>query len=67
MNEFARPLFEDTQHGLAKQILNIAMCESSGNAEAYNYFTNAANFELTIRLYNEFTLESAQEYFDSLA
>ena len=27
MNEFARPIFEDMQHGLAKQVLNIAICE----------------------------------------
>jgi hypothetical protein len=27
MNEFARSIFEDPQHGLAKQILNIALCE----------------------------------------
>ena len=27
MNEFARPIFEDTKHGIAKQVLNIALCE----------------------------------------
>ena len=28
MNDFARSIFKDPQHGLAKQILNIAFCES---------------------------------------
>ena len=27
MNDFARSMFKDPQHGLAKQILNIALCE----------------------------------------
>ena len=27
MNDFARSIFKDPQHGLAKQILNIALCE----------------------------------------
>ena len=26
MNDFARSIFKDTQHGLARQILNIALC-----------------------------------------
>ena len=28
MKKFARPLFRDTQYGLANQILNIAICET---------------------------------------
>ena len=28
MKKFARPLFGDTQYGLANQILNIAICET---------------------------------------
>ena len=28
MNYFARSIFKDPQHGLAKQILNIAICET---------------------------------------
>ena len=28
MNDFARSIFKDPQHGLAKQILNIALCET---------------------------------------
>ena len=59
---FARPIFADTTHGLAKQVLNIAICEG------YNrYFTRYSNFELTIELREEFTLANAQEYFDFLA
>ena len=27
MNDFARSIFKDPQHGLAKQVLNIAICE----------------------------------------
>ena len=27
LRKFARPIFEDNQHGLGKQILNIAICE----------------------------------------
>ena len=27
MNDFARLIFKDPQHGVAKQILNIALCE----------------------------------------
>ena len=27
MNKFARPIFEDTQFGLANQVLTIAICE----------------------------------------
>ena len=31
MNSFARPIFEDTKHGLAKQVLNIAIIEGNDN------------------------------------
>jgi hypothetical protein len=27
MDEFARSMFKDPQHGFAKQVLNIALCE----------------------------------------
>ena len=62
MKRFARPIFEDTKHGLAKQVLNIAICE--GNA---GYFKDNSNFELTIELTEAFTLANAREYFDTLA
>ena len=35
MKKFARLIFEDTKQGLAKQVLNIAVCEGW---DAYNYF-----------------------------
>ena len=62
MKRFTRPIFEDTKHERAKQVLNIAICE-----EFNRYFTYESNFELTIELREEFTLENAREYFDSLA
>ena len=67
MKKFARPIFEDTQYGLANQILNIAICECQGSKyAASNYFKLVSNFELTIQLYENFTLANAREYFDSL-
>ena len=64
LKRFARPIFEDAkhEHGLAKQVLNIAICE-----EFNWYFRYDSNFELTIELREEFTLANAREYFDSLA
>ena len=62
MKSSTRPIFEDTKHGSAKNVLNIAICE-----EFNWYFTYDSNFELTIELREEFTLENAREYFDSLA
>ena len=62
MKEFARAIFEDTKHSLAKQVLNIAIIE--GNSL---YFSKISNFELTIELTEAFTLANAREYFDSLA
>jgi hypothetical protein len=51
MNEFARSIFKDPQHGLAKQILNIAICECQGGKyRASNFFKMSSNFELTIQL-----------------
>jgi hypothetical protein len=68
MNEFARPIFKDTKYGLAKQVLNIAICECYGeNYEASNFFKLASNFELTIELFEEFNEANAREYFDFLA
>ena len=67
MKKFARPIFEDTQYGLANQILNIAICECQGGKyAAFNYFTQTSNFELSIRLEDNFTLANAREYFDGL-
>ena len=37
MKKFARPIFEDTQHGIAKQVLNISICECPGGYEAAKY------------------------------
>ena len=68
MNEFARSIFKDPKHGLAKQILNIALCECYDNDyEASNYYCNASNFELTIMLKDAFTLANARDYFGCLA
>ena len=62
MKEFARPIFEDTNHSLAKQVLNIAIIEgNSGN------FKNFSNFELIIELTEAFTLANARKYFVTLA
>ena len=67
MNKFARPVFEGRQYLLANQVLNIAICEcQGGDFNAGNYFVQGSNFELTIRLYENFTLINAREYFDSL-
>ena len=63
MRKFARLIFEDTRQGLAKQVLNIAICEGW---DAYMYFAFVSNFELTIRLEDNFTLANARAYFDSL-
>ena len=65
MKKFARLIFEDTKQGLAKQVLNIAVCEG-GCGVAYKYFAYSSKFELTIRLEANFTLENARAYFDSL-
>jgi hypothetical protein len=47
--------------------LNIAICEcQGGNYAAFNYFKLASNFELSIRLEDNFTLANAREYFDGL-
>ena len=62
MKRFTRPIFEDTKHERAKQVLNIAICE-----EFNWYFTYDSNFELTIELRKEFTEANAREYFASLA
>ena len=67
MKIFARAIFQDPQHGLGKQILNIAICETKGNVDAYNYFSMSSNFELTIRLRNAFNEANAREYFGMLA
>ena len=68
MKKFVRPIFEDTQHGLAKQVLNIAICEMQGGKGDDAFFNfKACGFELTIELTETFTLTNAQEYFDSLA
>ena len=65
MKEFARPIFEDTNHSLAKQILNIAILENEIDGDDYLCFR--PNFELTIILTEAFTLENARDYFESLA
>ena len=65
MKEFARPIFEDTNHSLAKQILNIAILEKEIGGDEYLCF--CPNFELTIYLTEAFTLENARDYFESLA
>jgi hypothetical protein len=68
MNEFARSIFEDPQHGLAKQILNIALCECyGGNYGASNYYKLASNFELTISFSDAFEEANALGYFGGLA
>ena len=64
MKKFARLIFEDYKQGLAKQVLNIAVCE---NGAGDSYFKHRSNFELTIELREEFTLANAREYFDFLA
>ena len=66
MYNSARLIFEDTQHGLAKQVLNIAICEG-WNTHASVYFKGYSDFELTIELTDAFNLPNAQEYFASLA
>ena len=56
LNDSAKLIFADKDIHFAKQILNIAFCESQGgNFHAYNYFTVAANFELSVELTAEFT------------
>ena len=48
-------MFADPEIGLANQILHIALCESSGNNDhAYNFFSNTSNFELVVKLNQEF-------------
>ena len=63
MKKFARLIFEDTKQGLAKQVLNIAVCE---NGAGDSYFKNQSNFELTIELTDNLTLANARAYFYSL-
>ena len=76
MKEFARPIFEDKNHSLAKQVLNIAIiegcvpgeCKWEGKGdEPFYYFSKTSDFELTIKLTDAFTLTNARQYFDSLA
>lgn len=72
MNDFARPIFADRQHGLAKQVLNIAIVELKGGEvlkvdDGGSYFCIASNFELTIELSEAFNEENAKIYFKSLA
>ena len=76
MKEFARPIFEDNNHSLAKQVLNIAIIEGCvpgeykwrrKGDELFYYFSQNSNFELTIKLTDAFTFANAREYFDSLA
>ena len=62
MKKFARPIFEDTKHGLGKQVLNIVILEKGAN-----FYASHSNFELTIDLTEAFTLANARDYFDSLA
>ena len=62
MKKFARPIFEDTKHGFAKQVLNIVILEKGACFSRLD-----SNFELTIKLTEAFTLANAREYFDSLA
>ncbi len=67
MKKFARSIFTDTQFGLANQVLNIAICEcQGGDFHASNYFKMGSNFELTIKLTDNFSLTNAEEYFDGL-
>ena len=61
MKKFARPIFEDTKHSLAKQVLNIAIFEENCD------FHNFSNFELNINVTEAFTLANATKYFYSLA
>lgn len=68
MTKFAKSIFQDTKHGLAKQILNIALCEcDSDQDDAYRYFNEKSDFELTAQLTNKFTFENALEYFNCIA
>ena len=66
LKEFARPIFEDTSHSLAKQVLNIAVIEkgdsrySSIYSNVEGYFSKYSNFELTIELTGYFTLANAR-------
>ena len=66
MTKFAKLIFQKTEHGLAKQILHIAICECEIKDDAYRYFQFYANFELSIKLTSKFTLENARNYFDCL-
>ena len=61
MKIFAKPIFQDTKHGLAKQVLNIAITEGMTG-----YFMHCSNFELTIELTKAFTETNAREYFAPL-
>ena len=68
MKKFARSIFEDTQFGLANQILHIVLCECQGEEyDSLSYFKLASNVELTIMLTDAFTEANAREYFDCLA
>ena len=60
-------IFADKETNFAKQILNIAFCETQGNNfHALNFFKMVANFELTVELTADFTETKAKDYFDFL-
>ena len=55
INDFAKPIFAGKQYGLANQFLNIAIIETEkGEDLASHYFTEDSNFELTIKLTQNF-------------
>ena len=57
-------MFGDKQHGLGKQVLTIAICESKGKKfAASNYFKLSSNVELTMELAEAFTETTARDYF----
>ena len=57
-------MFGDKQHGLGKQVLTIAICESKGKKfAASNYFNMSSNFELTIKVTDAFNETTAREFF----
>jgi hypothetical protein len=67
LNDFAMSIFTEKEHGLAKQILNIAISEVENIVnDASNYFSMTSNFELCIKLGEEFTEENAKKYFAKL-
>jgi hypothetical protein len=58
-----RRIFSDKQHGLGKQVLNIAVCEfyEKDNIDAFTFFCQSSNYELSF-LYS-FDQETAKAYF----